>query len=98
MLHTISGNNFHGGYCVQIRGPAEPFVLSAAQARRLDKALCPHNDCTCDGGYGEGPDKDSADTCWAWEAGEFEIRLPKRTPHDATVLIPAGWAKAADIR
>jgi hypothetical protein len=60
MLHEISGHNFHGRYRLFLRGPAEGFVLSSAQARRYWRELCPHADCTCGGGYGEGPDADSA--------------------------------------
>jgi len=60
MLHEISGHNFHGRYRLTLRGPAEGFVLSDAQARRYWRALCRFADCTCGGGCGEGPDRDSA--------------------------------------
>lgn len=60
MMHEIRGRNFHGAYSLRLRGPAEGFVLSKAQARRYQRELCPFADCTCGGGYGEGPDRDSA--------------------------------------
>lgn len=60
MLHKISGHSFHGRYRLHLRGPAEGFVLSDVQARRYWHELCPFADCTCGGGYGEGPDRDSA--------------------------------------
>jgi len=60
MLHTVSGHNFHGRYEITLRGPAEGFVLSDAQAGRYWRELCPFEGCTCGGGYGEGPDRDSA--------------------------------------
>lgn len=60
IMHTISGRNFHGRYRLTLRGAAGGFLLSDAQARRYRRALCPVADCTCGGGYGEGPDRDSA--------------------------------------
>ena len=60
MKHHLSGNNFHGGYAVDLIGPAEGFILSDDQAKRLAKALCGVTGCTCGGGYGDGPDPDSA--------------------------------------
>ncbi|MBI4695562.1 MAG: hypothetical protein HY749_16215 [Gammaproteobacteria bacterium] len=61
MKHTISGHNFHGRYGITLVGPAEGFVLSRSQTRRVERALCPSApDCKCGGGYGDGPDADSA--------------------------------------
>ena len=58
--HVISGNNFHGNYRFTLRGPAEGFILSASQKRKYNSNLCGYSDCTCGGGYGDGPDEDSA--------------------------------------
>jgi hypothetical protein len=58
--HTISGNNFHGNYQLQLRGSAEGFELSPAQVRRWRQTLCGFSDCCCGGGYGTGVDADSA--------------------------------------
>ena len=60
MKHHLTGSNFHGGYAVDLIGPAEGFVLSDSQAKRLAKALCGVAGCTCGGGYGDGHDPDSA--------------------------------------
>ena len=60
MKHHITGNNFHGGYAIDLIGPAEGFILTEGQAARLAKALCGVTGCTCGGGYGDGPDPDSA--------------------------------------
>lgn len=60
MKHHVTGNNFHGQYAVDLIGPAEGFILSKGQAARLAKALCGVTGCTCGGGYGNGPDPDSA--------------------------------------
>ena len=57
---TISGRNFHGAYRANFRGPTRGFVLSDSQVRRYNHELCPFQDCQCGGGYGEGPDPDSA--------------------------------------
>ena len=57
---TVSGHNFHGYYSVTFRGDPRGFVLSDSQSRRYRKALCGMSDCTCGGGYGDGPDSDSA--------------------------------------
>jgi hypothetical protein len=65
MLHTVSGHNFHGRYSIRLCGSAEGFALSPAQARKVRNALCGMSDCTCRGGYGDGPDRDSA-----WIEGE----------------------------
>ena len=56
----ISGGNFHGPYRATFRGPAAGFVLSDSQARRYWDTLCGLSGCTCGGGYGDGPDPDSA--------------------------------------
>ena len=58
--HIVSGNNFHGDYSITLRGPADGFALSKAQARKYRNALCGFSGCTCGGGYGDGPDADSA--------------------------------------
>ena len=62
MIHTISGNNFHGNYSVNMRGPKDGFILSPSQVRRHRYAAvpCSGGDCTCGGGYGEGLDDGSA--------------------------------------
>lgn len=60
MNHTVSGRNFHGPYRLTLRGPAEGFILSERQARRYQRELCPFTECGCGGGYGKGPDSDSA--------------------------------------
>jgi len=60
MIHTISGNNFHGDYLVCVRGPATGFVMSARQVRKVSRALCDYESCQCGGGYGTGPDEGSA--------------------------------------
>lgn len=93
MLHKISGHNFHGRYRLRLRGPAEGFVLSDAQARRYWRALCPFADCTCGGGYGEGPDRDSATVVWTEMLCKHECRalgIPERLSYeDALYLCPA---------
>jgi hypothetical protein len=78
ILHTISGHNFHGRYTLQLRGPAEGFQLSASQAKKWEKTLCGFSDCTCGGGYGDGPDDDAA---WIEWSGAVE---------DTYYLHPAG--------
>ena len=60
MKHHLTGSNFHGGYAVALIGPAAGFILSDSQASRVAKTLCGVKDCTCGGGYGTGPDPDSA--------------------------------------
>ena len=62
MIHTISGNNFHGNYSVNLRGPKDGFILSASQVRRYMYVAvpCSGGDCVCGGGYGEGLDDGSA--------------------------------------
>jgi len=60
MMHNVSGQNFHGPYSLKLRGPANGFVLSGPQGYRYQQALCGVAECKCGGGYGEGPDRDSA--------------------------------------
>ena len=60
MKHHLTGSNFHGAYAVDLIGPADGFVLTDSQASRVAKALCGVAGCTCGGGYGDGPDPDSA--------------------------------------
>ena len=60
MKHHLTGSNFHGGYAVDLIGPAAGFILTDSQASRVAKALCGVAGCTCGGGYGGGPDLDSA--------------------------------------
>lgn len=60
MNHTVSGHNFHGYYSVTVRAPKEGGPLSERQLNKIYTALCGMNDCTCGGGYGDGPDEDSA--------------------------------------
>ncbi len=60
MTHQISGGNFHGEYHLNLRGPAEGFILSPAQARKFAHTLCGLPDCKCGGGYGRGLDLESA--------------------------------------
>lgn len=98
MLHTVSGHNFHGHYQVKFRGPDRAFLLSPSQARRYRHALCPHYECKCGGGYGDGPCRDGAHMCWAYlftspelrNLGlcEAEIKASGEDP-DALILIPA---------
>lgn len=57
--HVISGNNFHGNYRIVLRGPKDGFILSKTQAKKYTNALCGMSDCTCGGGYGDGPDSGS---------------------------------------
>ena len=60
MIHTISGSNFHGAYSVSVRAPAAGGALSRKVARKVRAALCDYEGCQCGGGYGDGPDADSA--------------------------------------
>lgn len=60
MIHTISGHNFHGYYTIRVRAPKEGGHLSGQQVRRISHAICGMHDCRCGGGYGNGPDRDSA--------------------------------------
>lgn len=60
MKHHITGSNFHGGYAVDLIGPADGFTLTDSQAKRVARELCGVADCTCGGGYGDGPDPGSA--------------------------------------
>ena len=75
MIHTISGNNFHGDYSVKVIGPAAGFTLSKRQATRITRALCSYQGCQCGGGYGAGRDSGSARMEWV--------------DYDKAVLIPS---------
>ncbi len=77
IVHEISGYNFHGGYHLRLRGPAEGFALSPSQLCRYEAALCGITDCSCGGGYGTGPDPDYATVEW----DEYT---------DLATLVPAG--------
>jgi hypothetical protein len=55
MLHTISGNNYHGEYVVRVRAPSQGGILSRKVARKVARAICGMTDCQCGGGYGTGP-------------------------------------------
>lgn len=59
-IHKISGSNFHGAYNVSVRAPAAGGALSRRVARKVRAALCDYTGCQCGGGYGDGPDADSA--------------------------------------
>jgi hypothetical protein len=63
--YIISGSNFHGRYSVRLRAGSDG-LLTPRQEKRLQDALCPCQDCTCGGGYGDGPDPGSAQ----WEHGQ----------------------------
>ena len=58
MLHLISGTGFHGAYNFGVRGPADGFILSAAQLRRIERKFCNNTGCFC--GHMRRPDADSA--------------------------------------
>ena len=81
-IHTLSGQSFHGAYCVGVRGPAEGFVLSAGQAKKIADAACGIADCECGGGYGDGDDTDGAYL-------DHDCR-------DRAVLRPAGYFAAQE--
>jgi len=51
MTHTISGNNFHGNYSVNLRGPAGGFILSPHQIQRLSRAMHPSGYCLVRGDH-----------------------------------------------
>jgi len=79
MIHEVSGSNLHGQYTITLRGPAEGFELSPAQARRVAKATCGVKGCRCGGSlrYGEGPDESSARVIEAgWERRWYLIPAP----------------------
>ena len=67
--HEVTGTNFHGPYRIVLRGPEVPFLLSESQGRRYEHELCPFSDCTCGGGYGDGPDGDTARVWQVWQEG-----------------------------
>ena len=61
MIHSISGEGFHGKYSFRLRGPEGGFVLSLEQQRKVWEEMCGVRDCHCVGGrYGSGPDEESA--------------------------------------
>ena len=78
MKHLISGHNFHGRYEIKLIGPANGFTLSESQKKRYSKTLCPFNDCTCGGGYGDGPDEDSAYITWNDASYGELILIPRK--------------------
>ena len=78
MKHHLTGSNFHGGYAVGLIGPADGFKLTDSQTKRLAKALCGVEGCTCGGGYGDGPDPDSA-RIFVSDTGHLWL-LPARKP------------------
>jgi hypothetical protein len=80
MIHTINGNNFHGDFLVTVRGPAAGFLLSAKQYKKITDVLCGCKSCQCGGGYGQGPDADSATI--------------EHVGYDKVALIPAALKKA----
>lgn len=43
-----------------VRAPAAGGALSSKVARKVRAALCDYIGCQCGGGYGDGPDADSA--------------------------------------
>ena len=51
-IHTLSGTSFHGAYRVTVRGPAEGFILSARQAKKIARAKCDYDGCMCGGDGG----------------------------------------------
>ena len=77
MKHHLHGLNFHGGYAVDLIGPAAGFILTDSQASRVAKALCGVAGCTCGGGYGDGPDPDSARIV-SMDDGRMKL-IPART-------------------
>ena len=48
-IHNLMGESFHGWYEVSLRGPAEGFLLSDSQAKKLARARCGVPGCKCDG-------------------------------------------------
>lgn len=60
ITHTATGSNFHGDWQIILRGPSNGFYLSESQKRKYLSAICPFDDCTCGGGYGDGADKNGA--------------------------------------
>jgi len=99
MLHVVAGHNFHGHYRITFRGPNRAFLLSRWQARRYRHELCPFQDCSCGGGYGDGPSSQGAHIKWAQSYGlhelrdlalsESEIQAVYDDYLDALILIPA---------
>ena len=64
IVHTYSGNSFHGNWSVKLRGPAAGFTLSPSQQRRAASAACGITDCVCAGNYGGGLDITSCRIDW----------------------------------
>ena len=48
-IHNLMGESFHGWHEVNLRGPAEGFILSESQAKKLARAQCGRHGCTCGG-------------------------------------------------
>ena len=48
-IHNLMGESFHGWYEVNLKGPAEGFLLSESQTKKLAKAQCGVTGCTCGG-------------------------------------------------
>ena len=80
--HIISGGNFHGEYRIVVIGPAEGFIISESQGRRISKALCGMSDCKCGGGYGRGYDSNSAKIIY----DDYDSKTGKQIGR----IIPAG--------
>lgn len=48
-IHRLMGESFHGWYEVNLKGPAEGFLLSESQTKKLANARCGVRGCTCGG-------------------------------------------------
>lgn len=48
-IHKLMGESFHGWYEVNLKGPAEGFLLSPGQTAKLARARCGRHGCTCGG-------------------------------------------------
>ena len=76
MIHTLSGNNFHGAYIVRVRAPAQGGLLSRKVARKVSRAMCGMTDCQCGGGYGTGRDAGTARLEYSQDNnGDYTTRL-----------------------
>jgi hypothetical protein len=64
IIHEVRGHNLHGPYLIRLRGPAEGFELSEAQARKVSKALCGLSGCRCGGT--QKPSEDTARVIAPW--------------------------------
>ena len=94
MIHEVSGHNFHGHYSFTLRGPAEGFILSESQRRKVDRELCGLSDCECGGGYGEGLAPDSARLMyWAgvreWDVEDIPMAICRDAEDHDLILLPA---------